>query len=168
MSDASRRSALDGVAPVVHAGVTITVMPSLARVIVRGDAAEAFGIPLPASPYRAVALAARTALWLGPDEWLVLAPEDDVSLSGTVVDISHRQTGLRLDGSDAATVLNGGCPLDLHIDAFPVGMCTRTVFAKSEIVLWRHAMNGFHVEVARSFSAYVHALLCEIAECDGA
>jgi sarcosine oxidase subunit gamma len=59
--------------------------------------------------------------------------------------------------------LNGGCPLDLHADAFPVGMCTRTVFGKSEIVLWRCAADCFHLEVARSFAAYVHALLGEIA-----
>jgi sarcosine oxidase subunit gamma len=170
MSDPIRRSALEGVAPITHGtAIAITVVPPLARAIVRGDAAAAFGIPLPASPCRAVTLGARTALWLGPDEWLLLAPEDDAVFSalpetpGAIVDVSHRQIGLRLDGSDAATVLNGGCPLDLHVDAFPVGMCTRTVFGKSEFLLWRHAADGFHVEVARSYAAYVHALLCEIA-----
>jgi sarcosine oxidase subunit gamma len=42
-------------------------------------------------------------------------------------------------------------------------MCTRTVFGKTEIVPWRRAADGFHVAVARSFAAYVHALLREIA-----
>ena len=42
-------------------------------------------------------------------------------------------------------------------------MCTRTVFAKAEIVLWRRAEQRFHLEVARSFAAYVHELLGEIA-----
>jgi sarcosine oxidase subunit gamma len=170
MSDPSRRSPLDGVAPIVHGtAIAITVVPPLARVIVRGDAAAAaFGIPLPASPCRAATVGARTALWLGPDEWLLLAPEDDAAISGletagAIVDVGHRQIGLSVDGRDAAAVLNGGCPLDLHALAFPVGMCTRTLFGKSEIVLWRRAADGFHVEVARSFAAYVHALLREIA-----
>jgi sarcosine oxidase subunit gamma len=174
MVEVKRRSALDGVAPIVHGtAVLIREAPPLARAIVRGDAAAgaAFGIPLPASPCRAATVGERAALWLGPDEWLLLAPDgDDVmaALPGTVVDVGHRQVALRVEGAEAAVVLNGGCPLDLHVDAFPVGMCTRTVFGKSEIVLWRFAADGFHVEVARSFAAYVHALLGEIAEGVGA
>jgi glucoamylase len=34
--------------------------------------------------------------------------------------------------------------LDLDIEAFPVDMCTRTVFAKADIVLWRTAPDTFH------------------------
>jgi len=179
MAEMIRLSALDGTAPIVHHAVAITVAPPPARAIVRGGApaaaavGAAFGVPLPATPCRAAVLGARAALWLGPDEWLLLAPEHDVVMSafpaaladiaGAVIDIGHRQLALRVDGSDASRVLNGGCPLDLQADAFPVGMCTRTVFGKSEIVLWRHAADGFHVEVARSFAAYVFALLREIA-----
>jgi sarcosine oxidase subunit gamma len=42
-------------------------------------------------------------------------------------------------------------------------MCTRTVLAKADIVLWRIADDVFHVEAWRSFSGYVGALLAEIA-----
>jgi sarcosine oxidase subunit gamma len=42
-------------------------------------------------------------------------------------------------------------------------MCTRTVFAKADIVLWRTQENAFHVEVWRSFAGYVTGLLREIA-----
>jgi sarcosine oxidase subunit gamma len=180
MSDMMRRSALEDTTPIVHGdAIAITVAPPLARAIVRGGAAAAaavgaaFGTPLPASPCRAATLGARAALWLGPDEWLLLAPEDDAvmaalsaslaDVAGAVVDIGHRQVAMRIDGAHAATLLNGGCPLDLDADAFPVGMCTRTVFGKTEIMLWRRAADGFHVEVARSFATYVHALLREIA-----
>jgi len=58
-------------------------------------------------------------------------------------------------------VLNTGCPLDLSLDEFPVGMCTRTIFGKSEIVLWRTSAAGFRVEVWRSFAAYVWRMLEE-------
>ena len=42
-------------------------------------------------------------------------------------------------------------------------MCTRTVFAKAEIVLWRPAEHVFRLEVWRSFSLYVVQLLHEVA-----
>jgi len=42
-------------------------------------------------------------------------------------------------------------------------MCTRTVFAKAEIVLWRTAPDAFRIEVWRSFTDYVARLLGEAA-----
>jgi heterotetrameric sarcosine oxidase gamma subunit len=45
------------------------------------------------------------------------------------------------------------------LHAFPVGMCTRTLFAKAEIVLWRIAPEVFHVDIARSLLPYVWACL---------
>ena len=42
-------------------------------------------------------------------------------------------------------------------------MCTRTLFAKADIVLWRTAADAFHVEMWRSFGDYVRALLAEVA-----
>jgi sarcosine oxidase subunit gamma len=80
-----------------------------------------------------------------------------------VVDISHRQFALEISGPHATTILNGACPLDLDLAEFPVGMCTRTVLAKAEIVLWRTAEDVFHVEVWRSFAGYVTGVLSEIA-----
>ena len=59
--------------------------------------------------------------------------------------------------------MNGACPLDLDLREFPIGMCTRTVFAKADIVLWRTRAEAFHVEVWRSFAGYVTGLLGEIA-----
>ena len=84
-------------------------------------------------------------------------------LPHSLVDVSHRQVGLVIAGPHAATVLAAGCPLDLDRSAFPLGMCTRTVLAKAEIVLWRIADDGFHLEVWRSFAAYVSGLIAEAA-----
>jgi sarcosine oxidase, subunit gamma len=61
------------------------------------------------------------------------------------------------------TLLAAGCPLDLDERAFPVGMCTRTVLAKAEVVLWRTGVESFRLEVARSFVAYVSEFLAEAA-----
>jgi sarcosine oxidase, subunit gamma len=80
-----------------------------------------------------------------------------------LVDISHRQFALEVSGPHAATILNGACPLDLDLSEFPAGMCTRTVLAKADIVLWRTRPDVFHLEVWRSFAGYVTGILTEIA-----
>ena len=73
------------------------------------------------------------------------------------------QTAFEVAGPSARMLLNTGCPLDLADASFPVGMCSRTLFEKSEIVLWRTAVDTFHVEVWRSFAPYVTGVLAQAA-----
>ena len=106
-----------------------------------------------------------SALRLSPDEWLVLAAADASSVEerllslpaeeASVVDISHRQTGVLLGGDRSVEALAAFCPLDLHASVFPAGACTRTVFARMEITLWRLSETDFHIECWRSFSDYL-------------
>jgi heterotetrameric sarcosine oxidase gamma subunit len=84
-----------------------------------------------------------------------------LDLVAATVDVSHRDTALRVSGRRAAWSLNAFCALDLHPSAFPVGMCTRTVLGKAEIVLWRTGPDEFRIEVARSLAPYVWACLEE-------
>jgi sarcosine oxidase subunit gamma len=155
---------------------SLTMAPPSARFILRGiDAAAAagksFGASIPVAPMTASVAGERVALWLGPDEWLLLAPESDLmsigeelrsALSGVphaLVDVSDRQVGLLLEGVGSAWILNAGVPLDLSLRAFPGGTVTRTVFEKTEIVLWRSGPDAFRLEVWRSFAPYLLALL---------
>lgn len=133
-------------------------------------ASRVFGVALPETACRAATAGDRAALWLGPDEWLLIAPEGDgiagsfsavSGMSHALVEVSHCNVGLEIAGTEAATVLAAGCPLDLDPEAFPVGMCTRTVLGKAEIVLWRTAPDIFRIEVWRSFVAYVWRFLDE-------
>ena len=146
-----------------------------ARPAARAAAAAAFGAEPPQTACRAATGGGRAALWLGPDEWLLLAPDAEgpavqaalsAALAGlphALVDIGHRQAGLVVRGAAAATVLAAGCPLDLDPAAFPPGMCTRTVLGKAEIVLWRTGPEAFRVEAWRSFLPYVWRFLEEAA-----
>ena len=156
-------------------------LPASARLILFGDsavqsaAAEVLALPYSTNACRAVSHGARAALWLGPDERLLLAPQTELPtllaalttrLAGqahSLVDISQRQVAFELHGPHASTLLNAQCALDLALDAFPVGMCTRTVFAKAEIVLWRTAADCFQVEVWRSFADYLVTLLRDVS-----
>ncbi len=155
----------------------LATAPPVARFILRGRepalaAAESvLGFALPRVACRSASGGERHALWLGPDEWLLLAPLQTAGQFATsldaamaeaphaLVEVSQRQTALTLSGPRASLVLSAACPLDLDLTAFPVGMCTRTLLGKAEIVLWRRNALSFHIEVWRSFSAYVWRLL---------
>jgi heterotetrameric sarcosine oxidase gamma subunit len=122
----------------------------------------AIGALLGTAPCRAVIVRDRTALWLGPDEWLVLAPETETSLAqqpvaalGSVVDVSHAYAGIEVSGPRAAWCISAFNALDLDSQAFPIGACTRTLFGKVEFVLWRAEPELFRIEVARSYAPYV-------------
>ena len=151
------------------------------RLLLQGDAhardaaATVWGVPFSEQSCRARTAHGRATLWLGPDEHLLWQESRETALPlaeleqaltaypHSLVDISHRQTALELSGPDAVTILAGACPLDLDLREFPVDMCTRTVLAKADIVLWRTAVQAFHIEVWRSFQGYVEELLREIA-----
>jgi sarcosine oxidase, subunit gamma len=175
------RSPLEGVALPSGPRFTLMEAPPAARFILRGGEAVrvACGMVFGAEPPSQLGPAGegdkRAALWLGPDEWLLIADTADSAAVGGVlesvlegtahslVDVSHRQIGLIAGGPAAARVLNAGCPLDLGLKAFPAGFATRTVFDKAEIVLWRRAETTFHIEVWRSFAPYLVASLAEAA-----
>jgi len=167
--------------PSVPTAPWLTVVPPALRLVLHGEAparaaaAAVWGVDFSTQACRSVVGDGRATLWLGPDEYLLLGvdPESEAivaaleqaigTLPHALVDVSHRQIALQISGPHASTILSGACPLDLHLEVFPVGMCTRTVFAKADIVLWRTGEDEFHVEVWRSFSGYVTSLLSEIA-----
>jgi sarcosine oxidase subunit gamma len=153
----------------------ITALGPMTRMSLRADAeaakalSKALGLDLPAQPLTATEKDGRAALWLGPDEWLLIDANgaDMMALAAGVkklhsaVDVSHRNTGFEVKGPMAATAINAGCPLDLRDTSFPVGKCARTVLGRIEIVLWRRSADTFHVECWRSFSAYALGMLNE-------
>jgi sarcosine oxidase subunit gamma len=175
------RSPLEGVALPAGERFALAEAPAAARIVFRGDEAArarcsaAFGVDLPARLGPAGEGDGRAVLWLGPDEWLLIAERAESGPLGSeleaqlretphsLVAVSDRQIGLLVGGANASRALSAGCPLDLRPTAFPLGMATRTIFDKAEIVLWRRGAEAFHVEVWRSFAPYLVAALTEAA-----
>lgn len=174
---AIRKPALSGLLA-GSATVRLTVAPVATRLALRGPAesvsalSSALGVTLPTAAKTSGSAGGRSALWLGPDEWLVIdeAGSDLLSLlSGadalhSAVDVSHRNVGIIVSGPGAEVTLSAGCPQDLSLEIFPVGACSRTIFGKAEVVLYRTEDDTFRVECWRSFSEYVFGLLAEGAE----
>lgn len=174
---------LDRAGPLAgHRDASVTPLPPLARFSLRGgpEIAARLGGPFGVAPgdqaCRAVESDSRAALWLGPDEWMLVAFDAEAgplavelgealgSAPHSLVDISHRNTGFTIDGAGAADLLAEGCPLDLALPACPVGFCSRTVLGKAEVVVWRRGVDTFHLEGWRSYAPYLSAFLNQAAQ----
>ncbi|MBB4952489.1 sarcosine oxidase subunit gamma [Agrobacterium vitis] len=171
---ATRKTVLDGKIQ-GSAHVKLTPASPASRISLRAGAdavaglSTALGLALPTTPKTSSQSGSRLALWLGPDEWLVI-DESEADLmalcaaSGTIhsaTDVSHRNTAILVSGPGAVQTLNTACPLNLSLKTFPVGSVTRTVFGKIEIVLTRMSEQDFRVECWRSFADYAFAMLQE-------
>jgi len=132
-------------------------------------AAKAFGSGLPDKIGATVASGEKLALCLGPDEWQLYAPlaaSDAIEAAFTglyascphsLVDTSHREIGISVEGTAAVLALRSACAFDF--DAMAPGTGVRTIFDKSQIVLIRLDDDRFRIEVWRSFATHVWGLL---------
>jgi sarcosine oxidase subunit gamma len=99
------------------------------------------------------------AIWLGPDEWLVLGGlEQDYADHSAAVDVSANRVCLELSGEGAAEVLARGCALDLHPSVFPPGRSAQTLLARAQVILYR-TEDAFRLLVRPSFADYLRAWL---------
>jgi sarcosine oxidase subunit gamma len=138
---------------------------------------RALDLALPRSPNRATGDDQRAALWLGPDEWLVVAPDGNAhqvliagrealaDAPGSVVDVSSNRTTLRLSGPMAREVLEKVCSLDLHPRSFGPGRCAQTLVGRAQVVLWQVATEpAYRLMVRCSFADYLADLLLDAME----
>lgn len=164
---------------------TIRELPFTTQINVRGNAADAafaaatqavLGHGLPAAANTWAGTAERAALWLGPDEWLVVAPDgmnESIvaalrnSLDGqhaAVTDVSANRTVIEIAGSHARAVLGKGCPLDLHARAFSPPQTAQSLLAKAQILLQCADIRpAFRLYVRISFAPYVAEWLIDAA-----
>lgn len=145
--------------------VTVTALEPTLRYSVRtADPAAvgaALGVELPTRIGTRAASGDRSALCLGPDEWLLeTAPgavPADLGAAAAIVDVSDRELTLELAGPAVLDLLATGCPLDLS--RMPIGAGTRTLFDTVSVVITREAADRFRLTAWRSFMPHVRALL---------
>src|SRR5580704_7735459 len=180
-----RRSPLEGRLPWVLPGeqgplVTLDELPFAEQIGLRlrpPVPAYLGGVPLPMQPNRVAQMRELRTLWLGPDEWLVTAPDVGTpDLVGrlsravadrhaVVVDLSSSRAIIRIGGSHARTLLEKGCGLDLHPRAFGPGFCAQTRFAKLPVIIDQlTAAPLYRLFVARSTASWLCDWLIDAAE----
>jgi len=136
---------------------------------------ERFGFDLP-PPNRAASAGPLCALWLQPETWLLVGPQDSegalaASLAtasgaaGAVVDQTHGRIIITLEGDAARTVLSRICRLDLHPRVFGAGSVAATPIAELPCLLHRAISDQrFEIVVFASFAAAFLHRLTEAAE----
>ena len=129
---------------------------------------HATGMHLPLKANTASLDPQRQLLWMGPDEWLLKTSDGQceaitfalrAALEGqhsAVVEVGHGNTTLKLQGPGAADLLARGCPLDLHVRAFPTGSLAQSHIAKANVtLLCLQAGTHYELTVRRSFASYL-------------
>ncbi|MGL5837573.1 MAG: sarcosine oxidase subunit gamma [Sphingorhabdus sp.] len=126
-------------------------------------------IVLPTTANRFAVVDNCAAIWMSPDEWLLI--DEDASseqirkvkaaASGqdiAVVDVSGNRVRYRLQGEGAAALLAKGCSLDFHPDVFATGQCAGTMLARAQIILLkRDDYPIFEILPRRSFAYYLES-----------
>ncbi|TDK26577.1 sarcosine oxidase subunit gamma [Arthrobacter crusticola] len=122
-------------------------------------------------------LANTSALWLGPTEFLVVAPPEAHETlvpslvealadgQGQVVDLSANRTTFELTGPRARAVLEKGCSLDLHPRIHPAGTALSTEVGGIPVILWKTAESTYRILPRASFATFLgHWLLDAMRE----
>jgi sarcosine oxidase, subunit gamma len=163
-------------------GVWANEVPLQGYISLRGDpadtafqdgAASALGLLLPAQPCKFTRTGAVKALWLSPDEWMIVVPRARLmpllrglgkALSGVrsqVVDNSGGYTEIIVQGRNASDVISHASVYDLH--RLGEGRVVGTTFGKSAVYMYRED-DGVCLLVRRSFADYVWRFLVRAAE----
>lgn len=159
------------------AGVTLGERPHRCQINLRGNVADpAFsdtvrqltGLDLPTVANTVSTAGDLSALWLGPDEWLIVGPDGrEQDLVGTlrqalagqhvaVTDVSEARTVIAVAGTRARDLLAKGTPIDLHPRVFGPGRCAQTILAAANVIL--HQLDDrptFELFVLNSFADYL-------------
>ena len=142
-------------------------LPFLTQVDVRVADGSAFGYPVEPNTWTRVG--EREVLWLGPDEWLVVAAAEaaevvadlESSLAGvhhSVVDVPANRAVIELDDAGRFELLSSACPIDLDRRSWGEGRCAQTLFGAAQVVLQERAADT-RLFVRPSFATYVLDLL---------
>ena len=176
MADPARRSALDGLPErLAPPDFVVTERPGLTLVHVAAkSASSALGVALPVEPNTTADNGEITIFWMGPGRWLIqsehlTADEIEDRLRATsdaaamaITDLSSARTVIRICGAAARHTLAKGCPIDLHVRAFPPGTVVQSVLEGVSVML-HHLPDGrgFDLDVPRSYAEAIWEWLAQ-------
>jgi sarcosine oxidase subunit gamma len=154
---ADRAADVAKIAELTAGAVQITQPAFLQQVDVRTRTPESFRLPTDPNTWHGVDGA--DALWLGPNEWLVVAdPGTDHGATTpgaeSVVDVGANRAVLDFIGTGVRDLLSKGCSLDLHPSKWSDGDCAQTMLAKAPVILQQRG-EATRVFVRPSFADYL-------------
>lgn len=132
----------------------------------------ATGLTLSAAPRAGAVAGTKSGFGIGPGKFLIVDEAEGAAEaltgavtieSGTVCDLSHGRTAIRIEGAKAGWVLAKLFALDFSPAAFPVGEGRATAHHDIFCAIQRTGEDRFDLYVFRSFARSFWTLLCHAA-----
>lgn len=129
----------------------------------------ATGLKLPDGAGGGVVNGAKAAFGFAPGRFMVIDEAEDIAAAlaksvtaeiGTVTDLSHGRTAIRIKGKKAEWVLAKFFAIDFSLTAFPVGAGRSTTHHDIFAQIQRTAADQFDIYVFRSFARSFWTALC--------
>jgi sarcosine oxidase subunit gamma len=167
-------------------GVALRELPFPAQVNLRGDSEDlafldavrsGLDLDLPVIPNTVSSAPAISALWLGPDEWLLVGEpgSEDGTMArlrealkrrhSSIADVSAGRAVIEVSGGRSRHLLMKGCSIDLHPRAFAPGRCVQTNLSRTGVILEQtDDVPTWRLFVRRSFAGYLAHWLLDAAK----
>ena len=163
-----------------HNGLSIREISPIMKLNLRGKKREFFttvgknlNMILPTEANTSTTSDKLTAIWLSPDEWMIVSNElvnkdnDKYELNeilfnsisktnlGAVIDVTDQFVQLELKGKNIYEIFSAGCPFNFNEFKEKKGSTTQTVLNHIDVILQHKEENVVNIFVRRSFAEHL-------------
>ena len=163
-----------------HNGLSIREISPIMKLNLRGKKREFFttvgknlNMILPTEANTSTTSDKLTAIWLSPDEWMIVSNElvnkdtDKYELNeilfnsisktnlGAVIDVTDQFVQLELKGKNIYEIFSAGCPFNFNEFKEKKGSTTQTVLNHIDVILHHKEENVVNLFVRRSFAEHL-------------
>ena len=163
-----------------HNGLSIREISPIMKLNLRGKKREFFttvgknlNMILPTEANTSTTSDKLTAIWLSPDEWMIVSNElvnkdtnkyelyeilfNSISKTnlGAVIDVTDQFVQLELKGKNIYKIFSAGCPFNFNEFKEKKGSTTQTVLNHIDVILHHKEENVVNLFVRRSFAEHL-------------
>ena len=163
-----------------HNGLSIREISPIMKLNLRGKKREFFttvgknlNMILPTEANTSTTSDKLTAIWLSPDEWMIVSNElvnkdngkyelyeilfNSISKTnlGAVIDVTDQFVQLELKGKNIYEIFSAGCPFNFNEFKEKKGSTTQTVLNHIDVILHHKEENVVNIFVRRSFAEHL-------------
>ena len=171
-----------------YSGLNLKEFEPITKINLRGKKREFFtkvgqalSVILPMESNTSAGNQELSALWLSPDEWMVISNEttkkdsnnydleeslyNSISKTnlGAVVDVSDQYVMLELEGSKVYELFSSGSPFNFNEFKEKKGSSTQTLLNGIDVIILNKGINLVNLFVRRSFSEHLYSWINDSA-----
>jgi sarcosine oxidase subunit gamma len=161
-------------------GVSVKEIAPIMKLNLRGKTREFFtnvgkslNMILPTEANTSSSSDKLTAIWLSPDEWMIVSNEttskeintyqlNDILFNniskktlGAVTDVTDQFVQLEIKGDKIYDLFSSGCPFNFNEFKEKIGSTTQTLLNNIDVILYNKDKNNVNLFVRRSFAEHL-------------